>query len=70
MQAVYFHPQIQNFSFIFPIDCAVGTVWDMYAVRGKKLFSSQYLSSRDSGLTQLPLQWAQMFFSVGMLEIL
>jgi len=55
MHAVYFNPQIQNSSFILPIESAGGKVWCMNTVRGKKFFSSPYHCFGAMELTQLLL---------------
>jgi hypothetical protein len=64
MQAVCFHPQIQNSSSILPIYSAGGTVWGTNTVRGKKCFSSPYLYGRAMGLTQLSVQGTGVLFPV------
>jgi len=38
MHADNFHPQIQESSFILPIDSADANVWSMNTVRSKKIF--------------------------------
>jgi len=53
MHAVYFHPQIQNSSFILLIYSAGGDVWSMNAIRGKKFLSSPYHCFGTMELTQL-----------------
>ena len=52
MHGLYFHPQVQNSSFILQIDSAVGYVLSMNTVKGKIFFSSSYQCFGAMDLTQ------------------
>ena len=62
MQAVCFHPPIQNSPFILPINSPGWTPWSMNSIRGKVFYYFPYLSFRALGLTQLPIQSTVVLF--------